>query len=71
MVQKGSDMRIADTAMNESLGGTSLAYVVVGGKEDDYMKTPEAMLYVEGLQRHIETLPFVGKTHSVADYVKE
>ena len=68
--KKGSDMRIADTAMNESLGGTSLAYVVVGGKEDDYMKTPEAMLYVEGLQRHIETLPFVGKTHSVADYVK-
>ncbi|MDI6728565.1 MAG: MMPL family transporter, partial [Thermodesulfovibrionales bacterium] len=34
------------------------------------IKTPEAMRYIEGIQRHLEKLPMVGKTFSVADYVK-
>ncbi|MBI4741386.1 MAG: MMPL family transporter [Betaproteobacteria bacterium] len=66
----GSEIRVADTAMNAALGGTSLGYVVVEGKEADFMKRPEAMRWLEGLQRHLETLPVVGKTFSVADYVK-
>ncbi|HEX9860418.1 MAG TPA: MMPL family transporter, partial [Nitrospirota bacterium] len=37
---------------------------------DEYMKTPEAMRYIEGLQRHLEKLPVVGKTTSVVDYAK-
>ena len=68
--KKGSDVRVADRVMNGALGGTSLAYVVATGKEDDYIKTPEAMNYIEGLQRHLEKLPFVGKTSSVVDYVR-
>jgi len=68
--KKGSDVRVADTVINRSLGGTSLGYVVAVSKEDDYIKTPEAMRYIEGLQRHLERLPVVGKTTSVADYVK-
>lgn len=65
-----SEIRIADTAMNAALGGTSLGYVVVEAKEAEFMKRPEAMRWIEGLQRHLETLPVVGKTFSVADYVK-
>ncbi|MBI4753921.1 MAG: MMPL family transporter [Betaproteobacteria bacterium] len=65
-----SEIRVADTAMNRALGGTSLGYVVVESKEADFMKRPEAMRWIEGLQRHLETLPVVGKTFSVADYVK-
>jgi predicted RND superfamily exporter protein len=38
--------------------------------KDDYIKTPEAMRYIEGLQRRLEKLPIVGKTTSVVDYVK-
>ncbi|HTR44305.1 MAG TPA: MMPL family transporter, partial [Thermodesulfovibrionales bacterium] len=68
--RKGSDVRIADTVMNRSLGGTSLGYIVATAKEDDSIKTPETMRYVEGLQRHLEKLPMVGKTTSVVDYVK-
>jgi len=68
--KKDSDVRIADTVMNNALGGTSLGYVVAIAKEDDYIKTPEAMRYIEGLQRHLEKLPVVGKTTSVVDYVK-
>lgn len=65
-----SEVRIADRIMNESLGGTSLAYIVAISSEDDFIKTPEAMRYIDGLQRHLETLPVVGKTASVADFAK-
>ncbi len=68
--KKGSDVRVADAVMNKSLGGTSLGYVVAIGKDDDYIKTPEAMRYIDGLQRRLEKLPVVGKTTSVVDYVK-
>ena len=65
-----SEIRMADTAMNQALGGTSLGYLVVQSKEPEFMKRPEAMRWIEGLQRHLEALPEVGKTFSVADYVK-
>ncbi|NJD56652.1 MAG: hypothetical protein FIA94_09650 [Nitrospirae bacterium] len=68
--KKGSDVRVSDTVINQALGGTSLGYVVATAKEDEYIKTPEAMRYIEGLQRHLEKLPVVGKTTSVVDYVK-
>ena len=65
-----SEIRIADSAMNQALGGTSLGYLVVSGTEDDFIKKPETMRWLEGLQRDLEKLPVVGKTFSVADYVK-
>lgn len=68
--KKKSDIHVADTVMNQALGGTSLGYVVASANEDDFVKTPEAMRFIEGLQRHLEKLPVVGKTTSVADYVK-
>lgn len=68
--KKGSDVRVSDTVINRELGGTSLGYIVAIAKEDEYIKTPEAMRSIEGLQRHLEKLPVVGKTTSVVDYVK-
>ncbi|MFZ6017471.1 MAG: efflux RND transporter permease subunit [Nitrospirota bacterium] len=65
-----SEVRTADRVMNNALGGTSLGYVVAISEEEDFIKTPEAMRYIEGLQRHLERLPVVGKTSSVVDYVK-
>ncbi len=65
-----SEVRAADRAINAALGGTSLGYLVVVSGQPDTIKTPEAMRYIEGLQRHLEKLPAVGKTFSVADYVK-
>lgn len=68
--KESSEIRIADTAMNQALGGTSLGYLVVLANEPEFMKRPEAMRWLEGLQRHLEAMPTVGKTFSVADYVK-
>ncbi|MEW6027103.1 MAG: MMPL family transporter [Planctomycetota bacterium] len=68
--KKGSEVRTADRVLNNALGGTAMAYVVAITPSDDFVKTPEAMRYIEGLQRHLEQLPVVGKTASVVDYVK-
>lgn len=65
-----SEIRVADREVNRALGGTSLGYIVAVSTEDDFIKNPKAMRYLEGLQRHIEKLTFVGKTFSVVDYVK-
>ncbi len=65
-----SEIRVADTEINRALGGTSTGYVVAISKEEDFIKNPETMRYIEGLQRHLEKLAVVGKTFSVADYVK-
>jgi uncharacterized protein len=68
--KESSEIRTSDTAMNQALGGTSLGYVVVLADEPEFMKRPEAMRWLEGLQRRLEEMPMVGKTFSVADYVK-
>ncbi|MBF0565370.1 MAG: MMPL family transporter [Nitrospirae bacterium] len=68
--KKGNEVRVADSVMNKALGGTSLGYVVAIAKDDGYIKTPEAMRYIEGLQRRLEKLSVVGKTTSVVDYVR-
>ncbi|HBR22456.1 MAG TPA: hypothetical protein DD713_07835 [Nitrospiraceae bacterium] len=65
-----SDIRVADSVMNGALGGTSLGYIVATSQEENFIKTPQAMRYIDGLQRHIEKLSVVGKTTSVVDYVK-
>src|SRR4030067_482126 len=68
--KKGSDVREADRVINEKLGGTALGYIVMASEEDDFVKKPETMRYIELLQRELEKLPEVGKTFSVVDYVK-
>ncbi len=68
--KKQSDIRVADTEINRALGGTSTGYVVATSREEDFIKNPETMRYIENLQRHLEKLAVVGKTFSVADYVK-
>jgi len=65
-----SEIRIADTVINRAMGGTSLGYVVATADRPDAIKRPETLRYIEGLQRHLEKLPAVGKTVSVVDYVK-
>ncbi|MBI5408014.1 MAG: MMPL family transporter [Nitrospirae bacterium] len=68
--KEDSEVRVADSVMNHALGGTSLGYIVAVSENEDAIKTPDAMRYIEGLQRHLEKLPVVGKTTSVVDYVK-
>ncbi len=65
-----SAVRIADRMMNQYLGGTCTAYLVVQSPNENAMKDPMMLREIEGLQRALEKDPLVGKTFSVADYVK-
>ncbi|MEK7852146.1 MAG: MMPL family transporter, partial [Deltaproteobacteria bacterium] len=56
---KKSEVRIADGVMNQALGGTSLGYIVATSDKEEFIKSPEAMRYIEGLQRDLEKLPIV------------
>jgi hypothetical protein len=69
--KKGHPLRVADRVMNEHLAGTYLAYLEIGGDEDDRIKEPEVMRYIEALQQHLQEHPNVGATTSVADVVKK
>ncbi len=68
--KSGSDIRVADAEINKALGGTSIGYIVAVSNEEEFIKNPETLRYIAGLQRHLEKLPVVGKTFSIADYVK-
>ncbi|HET7497926.1 MAG TPA: MMPL family transporter [Candidatus Eisenbacteria bacterium] len=65
-----SELRRADRAVNASLGGTSLAYIVATSARPEGFNSPEALRTLEALQARLAKLPVVGKTTSVADYVK-
>jgi uncharacterized protein len=67
---RGSEVRIADDVLNHALGGTAVGYIVAVADQPGAIKTPESLRYVAGLQKRLEQLPQVGKTVSVADYVK-
>lgn len=63
-------IRIADTTMNQLFGGTYMAYLVVEGQDEDAIKRPAVIGYIDQLQTLLEEQDLVGKTSSVADIVK-
>jgi predicted RND superfamily exporter protein len=65
-----SDIRVADRHLSQSLGGTAPLYLVADGKVPDAATRPEFLRALEGLQRHLDKEPVVGKTVSLADVVK-
>ena len=65
-----SAVRTADRVLNENLGGTATLYLVARATREDVMKDPAVLRSLEGLQRHLESKPLVGKTLSLADYVR-
>jgi len=65
-----SEVRSADRVMNKYLGGTSTAYLVVRAKNEGAVGDPAFLRQIEGLQRELEKDPLIGKTFSLADYIK-
>lgn len=59
-----------DAFLNRTLGGTNGLYMMVEGAEADSMKSPAVLRAIESTQRFAETLPGVGKTVSIVDYLK-
>lgn len=59
-----------DRALNARLGGTNTLYLLVEGASDDAIKNPKILQAMEELQRFLENQPYVGKTVSLADFIK-
>ncbi len=64
-------LRVADVTLNRHLAGTYMNYLVLDGGEEDAMKDPETLIYIERLQRHLEQSPFVGAATGLPDIVKK
>jgi predicted RND superfamily exporter protein/outer membrane lipoprotein-sorting protein len=64
------DFHRQDTALNERLAGTNTLYVLIEGKEDDALKDPAVLKAMEATQKFLDSQPQVGKTLSIADFVK-
>ncbi len=64
-------LRVADVTLNRHLAGTYMNYLVLDGGEEDAMKDPETLKYIERLQRHLEESPFVGAATGLPDIVKK
>ena len=64
-------IRIADEVMNRHLAGTYMNYLVFEGEEDDAMKAPEVVAYLEAMQRELEKEENVGSTTGIPDVIKK
>ncbi len=64
-------VRKDDRFLNSKLAGTNTVYVVFQGKHKDQMKDPAVLKVIEDAQRYIETIPEVGKTLSIVDFIKK
>ncbi len=68
--KKNHTIRIADRELNKLIGGTYISYLTLEGTNENDIKNPEVMSYIEGLQGHLDNISIVGKTTSIADVVK-
>ncbi len=68
--KKSHPLRIADTVMNDHMGGTYMSHLVFEGDEDMF-KEPEVVAYMEAVQKHINDQESVGATSSIVDVLKK
>jgi predicted RND superfamily exporter protein len=59
-----------DRALNDRLGGTNRLYILIEGGEEGAIKDPKVLSAMEATQRFLEAQPHVGKTLSLADFVR-
>jgi predicted RND superfamily exporter protein len=59
-----------DRALNDRLGGTNTLYLLVETPGQDAIKDPQVLRAMQTTQKFLEQQPYVGKTISLADFVK-
>ncbi|HOE73665.1 MAG: RND family transporter [Bacteriovoracaceae bacterium] len=65
-----SPIRIADTVLNQSFGGTSVFHVVFETPGPDDIKEPAVLRKIEKLQQELMQIEDVGKAVSIVDFIK-
>ena len=69
-LKKTNKIRIATDKIQEYLGGVSSLDIIIEGKEDDVIKRPDVLKYIEKIQEFCEKQDEVSYTLSFADYIK-
>ncbi len=64
-------VRMDDVRLDSLFGGLNTFNVLVTAPERDGLYDPALLRSIDELQRHIESLPDVGRTQSIVDYVKQ
>ncbi len=60
----------SDRMINRYFNGSSVLNIIVDGGDPETLKDPGLLARIESLQRYVESLPNVGGTTSLADYLK-
>jgi len=68
--RKDSDLVAANKMFNDKFDGTIFLNVVIEGDKKDIFKSPELLRRIEGLQKYVGGLPYVGGSRSIVDYIK-
>lgn len=66
----GSEIRIADSVLNDALGGTATANIVLSGPDEGAFKTAQGLLFADQVERALLTIPEAGAALGLSDYVK-
>ncbi|MCI0399975.1 MAG: MMPL family transporter [Gammaproteobacteria bacterium] len=69
--QQDEPIYYADKAINQVMDGTNYLDIVVETQTHEGLFNPDSLRRMEALQRFVETLPGVGGTTSVVDYIKQ
>ncbi len=64
-------IRLDDAMLNEKLAGTNTLFVVFSAASNDKMKDPLVLKVIQDTQQYIQSLPDVGKTISIVDFLKQ
>lgn len=64
------DFRQHDQILNSQLGGTNTVHFVFQGTSQDAIKDPRLLQTIADAQKFLEAQPYVGKSLSIADFVK-
>ena len=69
----GADLaeRRDDRSLNTGLAGTNTFYVLVEGKTDDAIKSPEVLRAIEKTQAFLDRQPEIGHSLSIVDMLKQ
>ena len=60
----------ATDILNKKFDGTIFLNIVVDGNEPDAMKSPQLLSKIANLQKYVESMPDVGGSISLVDYLK-
>lgn len=66
-----SHYNVSARHINEKFQGTDYLYIIVQGKAENAMKSPQVLETLEGFQRHMLRSAHVGGTDSIADFTRQ